>query len=81
MHEATLRAALLAAEAAAGQVVETPYVWDALDEGEDGKSISCGLTDPQKYLQMGEKKHSKRHQRTKPRAYSGQAHTLSAHRA
>ena len=64
MHEATLRAALaLAAEAvAAGQVVETPYVWDALDEGEAWKKHFMWIdpNDPQKYLQMGEENRSKR---------------------
>jgi len=64
MHEATLRAALtLAAEAVeAGQVVETPYIWDALDEGEAWKKHFMWIdpSDPQKYLQMGEQNRSKR---------------------
>ena len=64
MHEATLRAALvLAAEAvAAGQVVETPYVWDALDKDEVWKKHFMWIdpNDPQKYLQMGEENRSKR---------------------
>ena len=62
--EATLRAALaLAAEAAeAGQVVETPYVWDALDKDEAWKKHFMWIdpSDPHKYLQMGEENRSKR---------------------
>ena len=64
MHEATLRAALaLAAEAAeAGQVVETPYVWDTLDKDEAWKKHFMWIdpSDPHKYLQMGEENRSKR---------------------
>ena len=64
MHEATLRAALaLAAEAVeAGQVVETPNVWDALDKDEAWKKHFMWIdpNDPHKYLQMGEENRSKR---------------------
>ena len=64
MHEATLRAALaLAAEAVeAGQVVETPNVWDALDKDEAWKKHFMWIdpSDPHKYLQMGEENRSKR---------------------
>ena len=64
MHEATLRAALALAEEAieAGQVVETPYVWDSLDKDEAWKKHFMWIdpNDPQKYLQMGEENRSKR---------------------